>query len=153
MSARRSDDGPQGGDPAELSREVWLAMSDLVLDNQRRREVAEAAGISFARTRAVRRVARQPMSMGDLAAALGIDRPNATTLVDDLEAQDLVRRTPHPTDRRATLVEATRKGKRVARRADEILSTPPAALRTLDLSDLEALRRIMSDVTRSNSRG
>ena len=62
------------------------------------------------------------MSMGELAAALGIDPPNATVVVDDLEALGLVRRRPHPTDRRAKLVEATRKGKELARRADAILS-------------------------------
>jgi DNA-binding MarR family transcriptional regulator len=119
-------------------------MSDLVLDHQRRRAVSEALGLSFSRIRAVRRVARRPMSMGELAALLGIDRPNATVVVDDLEAQGLVQRTPHPTDRRAKLVEATRKGKSLARRADEILSTPPAALAGLDREDLETLRRILA---------
>src|SRR3954447_26033179 len=99
-----------GSDDA-LSQDVWRLMSDLVLDHQRRREVSEAVGMSFGRARAVRRVARRPMSMGELAEALGIDRPNATTLVDDLAARGLVRRTAHPTDRRAKLVEATRKGK------------------------------------------
>lgn len=131
---------------SKASREVWRLMSDLVLDNQRRREVAEAVGMSFGRTRAVRRVARQPMSMGDLAAALGIDRPNATVLVDDLEAQGLVRRKPHPTDRRAKLVEATRKGKSLARRAEAILSEPPAGLAALGADELEVLRRILSNV-------
>ena len=116
---------------SDTARKVWTLMSDLVLDHQRRRQVSEAVGLSFSRTRAVRRVAERPMSMGELAAALGIDRPNATVLVDDLEAQGLVRRRPHPTDRRTKLVEATRKGKSVARRADEILGTPPAALTAL----------------------
>ena len=128
------------------SREVWLLMSDLVLDNQRRREVAEAVGVSFGRTRAVRRLVRQPMSMGELAAALGIDPPNATVVVDDLESLGLVRRRPHPTDRRAKVVEATRKGKETARRADEILGTPPAALSALSPDDLEGLRRILTSV-------
>jgi DNA-binding MarR family transcriptional regulator len=135
-------------DRSAMSREVWLLMSDLVLDHQRRREVSEAVGTSFSRARAVRRVARQPMLMGELAAALGIDRPNATVLVDDLETQGLVRRTPHPTDRRAKSVEATRKGKTLARRADKILSTPPAALSSLETEDLEALRRILASVER-----
>jgi DNA-binding MarR family transcriptional regulator len=127
----------------DLPREVWRLMSDLVLDNQRRRAVAEAVGLSFGRARAVRRVARRPMTMGELADALGIDRPNATVVVDELEAQGLVRRTPHPTDRRAKLVEATRKGQALARRAEEILGTPPAALLALDHEDLEALKRIL----------
>jgi DNA-binding MarR family transcriptional regulator len=127
-------------------REVWLLMSDLVLDNQRRREVSEALGMSFGRSRAIRRLARRPMSMGELAAILGIDPPNATVLVDDLEAQGLVRRRPHPTDRRAKLVETTRKGKELARRADAILATPPPELSALGPDDLEALRRILERV-------
>ena len=146
MSGDRNDES--GREPAaDLSREVWMLMSDLVLDHQRRRQMSEAVGLSFSRTRAVRRVAEKPMSIGDLAAALGIDRPNATVLVDELESQDLVRRRPHPTDRRAKLVEATRKGKTLARKANEILGTPPAALSSLGNEDLEALRRLLTSIT------
>src|SRR4051812_9019103 len=130
-----------------ISREVWLLMSALVLDHERRREVSEGGGISSGRTRAVRRLARRPMSMGQLAAALGIDPANATVVVDDLESLGLVRRRPHPTDRRAKVVEATRKGKALARRADAILGTPPPALSALGSDDLEALRRILESVT------
>jgi DNA-binding MarR family transcriptional regulator len=132
--------------PSQEAREAWMLMSNLVLDNNRRREVSEALGISFARARALRRVARRPMSMGELAAALGIDPANATTVVDDLESSGLVRRRPHPTDRRAKLVEATRKGKGMARRADAILGTPPPALAALGGDDLEELRRILESV-------
>ena len=146
MSEGRTDNDSRRDAAPDLSREVWTLMSDLVLDHQRRRQVSEAVGLSFSRTRAVRRVADEPMSMGELAAALGIDRPNATVLVDDLEAQGLVRRRPHPTDRRAKLVEATRKGKSIARRANEILGTPPAALSALATEDLEALRRVLTSV-------
>jgi DNA-binding MarR family transcriptional regulator len=140
MSARRANQG-------DAASEVWLLMSDLVLDHARRREVSDALGISFGRARAVRRVARRPMSMGELAAALGIDPPNATVLVDDLESLGLVRRRQHPSDRRAKLVEATRKGKTMARRANEILGTPPPALSALSTDELEALRRILDQVT------
>ena len=129
---------------ADAAREVWLLMTDLVLENTRRREVSEALGMSFGRTRAIRRLARAPMSMRELAAALGIDPPNATVVVSELEAQGLVRRRPHPTDGRAKLVEATRKGKALARRADEILATPPPGLAELGAEDLETLRRLLS---------
>jgi DNA-binding MarR family transcriptional regulator len=125
---------------------VWLLMSDLVLDQDRRRRVSDAVGISFSRARAVRRVARQPMPMGELAAALGIDPPNATVLVDDLESLGLVRRRPHPSDRRAKVVEATRKGKAMARRAEAILRTPPPELSALSADELETLARILNKV-------
>ena len=129
------------------ARDVWLLMSDLVLDNTRRREVSDALDMSFGRARAIRRLARRPMSMREFADAMDIDPPNATVLVADLEAQGLARRTPHPTDGRAKVVEATRKGKALARRANEILATPPAALTELDADDLQALRRILEHLT------
>jgi DNA-binding MarR family transcriptional regulator len=131
---------------SETARELWLLISDLVLDNARRRDVSEALGMSFGRARALRRLARKPMSMGEFAAALDIDPPNATVVVDELESLKLARRRPHPTDRRAKLVEATRKGKDLARRADAILSTPPPALSELSDEDLQALRRILGSV-------
>jgi DNA-binding MarR family transcriptional regulator len=129
---------------SDAAREVWLLMTDVVLDNTRRREVADALGMSFGRARAIRRLARRPMSMRELAEAMDIDPPNATVLVSDLEAQGLVRRRPHPTDGRAKVVEATRKGKALARKADAILATPPPALSELPAADLETLRRILS---------
>ena len=130
------------------AREVWLLMSDLVLDNERRRDVADAVGMSFGRARTIRRLARRPMSMSELAEALGIDRSNATVVVDDLEAQGFVRRTPHPTDRRAKVVEATAKGKRLAARAEAILATPPPSLTALGAADLATLREILERARR-----
>jgi DNA-binding MarR family transcriptional regulator len=131
---------------SDAAGEVWLLMSDLVLDHTRRRAVADATGLSFGQTRAVRRLARQAMSMGEFAAALDIDPPNASAVVADLESLGLVRRRAHPTDGRAKLVEATRKGKDVARRADAILATPPARLSELSGDELETLRRILESV-------
>lgn len=138
-----------GSDPAEaepraIAHEVWLLMADLVLDNARRRAVVDAVGISFGSARALRRVARQPMSMGELASALAIDPPNATAVVDDLERQGLLRRRPHPEDRRAKLVETTERGRELAARADRILAEPPAALSTVDEADLKTLLRILT---------
>jgi DNA-binding MarR family transcriptional regulator len=132
---------------ADPARDLWLMMSDLVLENMRRREVTDAVGLSFGRTRAIRRLAKQPMSMRELADALVIDPPNATTLVDDLERQGLVTRGPHPTDRRAKLVELTKQGKALARKANDILASPPPGLSRLPPEDLETLRRILTTIT------
>jgi DNA-binding MarR family transcriptional regulator len=131
---------------ATAAHEVWLLMSDLVLDHGRRREVADALGMSFGRARALRRLARRAMSMGELAAALGTDPPNATVIVDELERLGLVRRGPHPTDRRAKVVEATPEGRRLARRADDILSTPPPGLSALSADDVAKLRELLKRV-------
>jgi DNA-binding MarR family transcriptional regulator len=128
------------------THEVWLLINDLVLDNDRRREVSETLGMSFGRARALRRIARRPMSMSELAAALGIDPANATSVVDELESLKLARRRPHPTDRRAKVVEATPKGQKLARQADEILGTPPPGLSALPSEELEELRRILKGI-------
>ena len=147
MDHQPADEAPPGHVQAATPHEVWLLMSDLVLDHQRRRDVAEALGMTFNRARAIRRLARQPMTMGQLAAALDIDPPNATGVVDDLEAQGLVRRRPHPTDRRTKIVEVTSKGAATARQADEILAAPPPALAALNPEDLNELRRILATIT------
>jgi DNA-binding MarR family transcriptional regulator len=123
-------------------------MGDLVLDNVRRREVNEGTGLSFGKTRALRRIAKQPMSMRELASLLGVDPPNLTPVVDDLEQAGLVERTPHPTDRRVKLVVATRAGAAVAAQAEEILARPPAGLCQLPAKDLKDLVRILAEVRR-----
>ena len=118
-------------------------MADLVLDNERRREVSERTGLSFGKMKALRRIAGQAMSMRELAGLLGMDPPNLTTVVDDLERSGLVERQSHPTDRRVKLVAATSKGAALAQQANEILGRPPAALVDLPPDELEFLARIL----------
>ena len=128
------------------AREVWLAMSGLVLDNQRRREVSDQLGMSFGKLRALRRIAVRPMPMKELAALLGMDPPNVTAVVDDLERAGLVERQAHPSDRRVKVVVATDAGAALAQRAQEILERPPSGLSGLPADDLEALKRILGQI-------
>jgi DNA-binding MarR family transcriptional regulator len=51
-----------------------------------------------------------PMRQRDLADALRVSPRNVTGLLDALEATGFVARTPHPSDRRATLIQLTDKG-------------------------------------------
>jgi DNA-binding MarR family transcriptional regulator len=55
-----------------------------------------------------------PAMMRELASGLGITARNMTAMVDALEDAGLVVRRPHPTDRRATLIELTTKGEHAA---------------------------------------
>jgi DNA-binding MarR family transcriptional regulator len=142
----KAPDAASGRDRA--AREAWQAMGDLVLDNVRRREVSDETGLSFGKTRALRRIAKQPMSMRELASLLGVDPPNLTPIVDDLERAGLVERTPHPTDRRVKLVVATRAGAAAAAQAEAILARPPAGLGALPAKDLKELVRILAEVRR-----
>ena len=51
-----------------------------------------------------------PQIMSSISDELGVTRRNVTALVDALEEEGLVRRKPHPTDRRATVIEMTDRG-------------------------------------------
>ena len=50
-----------------------------------------------------------PMMMSSLKDRLGVTATNVTALVDALEKDGFVKRKPHPTDRRATIIELTAK--------------------------------------------
>ncbi|WP_131738935.1 MarR family winged helix-turn-helix transcriptional regulator [Actinomadura roseirufa] len=129
-------------DPDAATR-AWHNLRILLHDRgDRRREVTEALGMSFARIKALRRLAAAPMTLRDLADVLLTDRPYTTLLVDDLVARGLVERTPNPADRRSKIVTVTAAGRAAAARAEEIMGTPPAELYGLPPEDLAALDRI-----------
>jgi DNA-binding MarR family transcriptional regulator len=132
-----------GGSDADLARRAWRAMSDIAHDHDRKVAVSEALGLSWARVLTLRRLATQPYTLRALAEWLAADPPYVTLIVDDLAQRGLVRRTPHPTDRRAKLVELTAAGRAAATRADSILDEPPAALREVAAEDLAALMRVL----------
>lgn len=136
-----------GGDPA-LARRTWRALSELALNRDRKVAVAGALGLSWTRVLAVRRLAVEPQTQRELAERLGADPPYVTLMVDDLEKRGLVRRKPHPTDRRAKLVELTASGRAAAARADAILDEPPAELHGVPEADLEAVLRVLERLSR-----
>ncbi len=137
-------EGAAGPGPAAAER-VWQGLRALVLErNERRKETADALGMSFFRVKALRRIAAKPYRMSELAAELASDRPYLTLVVDDLEKRGLVERRQHPTDRRSKIVSATEAGRRVAAEANAILGNPPPALRALPAEDLAALDRIVA---------
>jgi DNA-binding MarR family transcriptional regulator len=128
---------------ADHARRAWQAMSSFVLDDDRKLAVSQALGLSFARVRALRRLASEPLTMRALADKLKADPPYVTLIVNDLEERGLVERRPHPEDRRAKLVSLTRAGRAAVTKAERILDAPPAALTALPADDLAALVRIL----------
>ena len=65
---------------------------------------------------------RGSMPVKKAAERLQVHPTSITNSVDRLEAAALVRRLPHPTDGRATLVEVTEEGRRTALKATEALN-------------------------------
>jgi DNA-binding MarR family transcriptional regulator len=136
------------GDPA-LARRAWRAMSELALDRDRKIAVADALNLSWTRVLALRRLAIEPQTQRELAERLSADPPYVTLMIDDLEERGLVRRKPHPTDRRAKLVELTASGRAAAARAAAILDEPPAELHGVPDADLEAVLRVLERISRT----
>lgn len=129
----------------ETATRVFAAMRSLVLDvDDRRAEVAKALGMSFSRSKALRRLAAGPMTMSELTAKITTDKPYTTLIVDDLERRGLVERSVHPDDRRSKIVTVTPAGIAAARVAEEILARPPASMLALDPAELAALDRAMA---------
>ena len=137
--------GPGTADPDEMAARAWQAMRALVTDRyDRRKKVCDALGMSFIRAKALRRIAGGPMTMRELAAALGTDPPYTTVVVDDLERRRLVTRTVRAGDRRSKIVAITPAGDEQARLAERILGDPPRPVRELPGEDLAALDRILA---------
>jgi DNA-binding MarR family transcriptional regulator len=130
----------------DLAREAWKALLEVALSHDRKAEICAALGLSWVRVLALRRLAAGALTMRGLADALNADPPYVTLIVDDLEARRFVRRKPHPSDRRAKLVELTAAGGRAAARAEALLSQPPEEFAEAARADLAAVLRALSSL-------
>jgi DNA-binding MarR family transcriptional regulator len=61
-----------------------------------------------------------PMVQSRLSEHLGVFKPVMVSLINDLEAMELVRRQPHPTDRRAVEVHLLPAGRRRIKTAEKV---------------------------------
>jgi DNA-binding MarR family transcriptional regulator len=92
------------------------------------------------------------LPLGRIGERLQVHPASVTNAVDRLEVQDLVRRVPHPSDRRTTLAEITETGRVLAVKATEALNADVFADPGLDaagvtrlITTLTALRRAAGD--------
>jgi DNA-binding MarR family transcriptional regulator len=76
------------------------------------------------------------LPLNQLGRAMQIHQTSITSLVDKLEAQGLIRRTPHPTDRRSTIAQMTPAGGELLRKAVKLLNSE--LFRDLGMTDAEA---------------
>jgi DNA-binding MarR family transcriptional regulator len=124
---------------------IFEVMRRLVLDQEDRRgEVVDALGMSFIRTKALRRLLAGPLPMSELTTALATDKPYTTIIVHDLEQRGLVLRTVHPEDRRVKIVTITEAGREAADRAESILARPPESLLALADEELTVLEQLVA---------
>lgn len=134
---------------AVTATDVWRQLVSLVMDSRGdwRRSVAETTGLPFSRVRALWRLTGGPLTLAELAHSMAVDPPAATVAVNDLERRGLVRRTPHPTNRRAKLVQLTDPGRRVAHAAKSVPDQPPSALAALPPAQLAQLGALLDAVS------
>lgn len=128
-----------------LADEVWRAMAAAVIDHRDswRRAVIEQTGLPFSRIRILRRLARKPMTVKQVAHAATIDAPAATVAVNDLEDRGLVVRETDPTNRRCKVVSLTDAGREMVHTIDMVDDPAPNALAALDDAQLKGLKAIV----------
>lgn len=134
-----------------LADEVWRDLVRLVFDNREtwRRAVVDKSGLPFSRIRILRRLARAPLTVKQVAEHATVDAPAATVAVNDLESRGLVNREVDPANRRSKLVSLTADGRAVVAALDSVDDPAPEALAGLDDADLVDLRRILDKLSRS----
>ncbi|SCX08600.1 MarR family winged helix-turn-helix transcriptional regulator [Mycolicibacterium fluoranthenivorans] len=132
-----------------IADEVWQRMSALVHENRGdwKRAVIDRSGLPFSRIRVLRRLARTPMTVKELAEAATMDAPAATVAVNDLEERGLVLRQTNPANRRCKVVSLTEEGQAVAAAVEAVQDPAPAALAALGDADLLALQTILRKLT------
>ncbi|GAA3031920.1 MarR family winged helix-turn-helix transcriptional regulator [Actinokineospora globicatena] len=105
------------------------------------RAVAERLGITAAQVVALREL-DEPMTLRELAGRMACEPSNATYVADRMEAQSLIRREPHPSDRRSKRVVLTEAGQRC--RANVLAALQERSpLDVLDGDEQEQLARLL----------
>jgi DNA-binding MarR family transcriptional regulator len=112
------------------------------------RPLLEAHGLSMWDYIALSHLAREPAGTQlALARAIHYDKTRLIGLLDELERQDLVTRTPDPTDRRARIVTLTATGaaRQAAAQAD-IRAMEDRFLASLDKAERTRLRDTLAQL-------
>jgi len=106
---------------------------------------AVEAGLSAQRLRLLNVVHCQgPQKMADLAGSLAVTPRNVTALVDGLEADGLIRRVPHSTDRRVTMIELACSSVTVESQFRAFQGSMGGLFATLDDDDRRVLLRLLT---------
>jgi DNA-binding MarR family transcriptional regulator len=86
------------------------------------------------------------LPMNKMGQRLMVHPTSITNIVDRLQAQQFIRREPHPTDRRTTLVAITDSGREITERATTALVGVRFALDALDPEKMAALYDLLREV-------
>ncbi len=139
-------------DAAEGMAAVTSVMRAQQIFQARVDEALRPFGLTFARYEVLMLLhfsSRGSMPVKKASGRLQVHPTSITNAVDRLEAAALVRRLPHPTDGRATLVDITRLGRETALKATEALNRDVFARPGLSPRRLTTLVTVLDDLRRS----
>lgn len=83
------------------------------------------------------------LPLGKIGARLQVHPTSVTSLIDGLEKHGYVARSPHPTDRRATLATISPRGREVAEQATAALNGDRFGTTPLRAADLRAVTEVL----------
>lgn len=109
-------------------------------------------GLTFARYEALVLLTfsrRGSLPMRVMGERLQLHPTSVTNIVDRLEADGLVKRTPHPTDRRTTLAEITEAGQERRAEATDAVTAIDFGLRGLTEQQTEQLTDLLAKVRKA----
>lgn len=90
-----------------------------------------------------------PTIMREIAESLGMTPRNMTAIIDSLEESGLVRRTPHQSDRRATVVALTNAGRKQADQArQQAVARVAAAFNSMSPREQQRYADLLGRVSR-----
>jgi DNA-binding MarR family transcriptional regulator len=111
-------------------------------------ETLEPFGLTFARYEALMLLhysRRGALPLGKIGGRLQVHPTSVTNLIDGLERAGYVVRSPHPTDRRATLAGITKRGRQTAATATEALHGVRFGTEPLRKAELQALTDLLRE--------
>lgn len=107
-----------------------------------------AAELTLVQVRVLRRLAKQPRSLGQLGADLMLAPPSMTRLVDRLEERGLIARRRDDDDRRKVLATITAEGRRLVSAIPFLEGTPiRTAVARMTVADRERIAAAMHEFT------
>jgi DNA-binding MarR family transcriptional regulator len=144
--ARRQWTVNDWGEPAAMAAATSIMRAQQLVQ-QRVDSALAPFGLTFARYEVLALLAltrRGSLPLGKIGVRLMVHPASVTNAVDRLAAAGLVRRVPHPSDRRTVLGEITDDGRELVARATKVLT----AIRFgLDGLDDEACDRLTATIT------
>jgi DNA-binding MarR family transcriptional regulator len=155
-----------GFDPIREAHRQWrqrwaaadpmAAVTSVVRVNQlvlgRINQLLRPFGLSFARYEALVLLLfsrRGSLPLGKMGERLMVHPTSVTNTVDRLEEQGLVRRVPHPTDRRRTLAEITPAGRKVVETATAVLVHERFGVGTMTDGEAATLTDLLTTLRRA----